>query len=136
LKYQTTVKTINIIQTNALVLQKVEIPSAVRSVEVSANGSGSALGQVSYQYHINDVEKSDILNLIVNLVTDLTYSLTLEVCVGVEGIDQSNMAVMEISTPSGYVFEDGIEYAIYESNDNIKVCQNFDCNPFWGKFLI
>lgn len=125
LKYQTTVKTININQKNALVLQKVEIPSTVRSVEISANGSGSALAQVSYQYNINDLEKSDIINLIVNLITDLNYSLILEVCVGVEGIDQSNMAVMEISTPSGYVFEDGIEYAIYESNDNIKVCQIF-----------
>jgi len=120
-KYQTTVKTININQTNSLVLQKIEIPSAVKSVEVSANGSGAALAQVSYQYNTNDVKESETIILFVNLEKDLPYSLTLEVCVGVQDIEQSNMALMEISTPSGYVFEDGMEYVIYNTNDNINV---------------
>lgn len=125
LKYQTTTKTLNIDQTNALVLQKVEIPSTVKNVEIKANGTGSALAQVSYQYNINELKESNILNLVANIVTDLTHSFTLEVCVGVQDIEQSNMAVMEISTPSGYVFQEGIEYEIYNTFENIKASQIF-----------
>jgi len=120
LKYRSNEQSLKIDQTNALVLQKVELPSNIREIEVSATGNGIAIAQISYVYHINDLKTSSIaLDAKVNSVA--RFSFDLKICVALKNLNQSNMAVMEISTPSGYVLETKSLDAVTNSSSNIKV---------------
>jgi len=121
LKYQNNVKSLNIDLKNALVLQKVELPSTIRYIEITATGSGFTVVQISYHYNINEPKKINNFILNAKISTNADYYFTLETCVGLKNMNQSNMAVMEISTPSGYVFDSESLNSIVGSLSNVKV---------------
>ncbi|KAL7026587.1 hypothetical protein ACKWTF_005088 [Chironomus riparius] len=119
-KYQNDAKSLSIDQSNSLVLQKLEFPSSLRNIEVVANGSGTALAQISYHYNIKNLKTSNIFQLNARIIDDQPYAFTIEICVGLNGMDQSNMAVLEVSAPSGYIFEAENNNNIVNSFSNIK----------------
>ena len=94
---------------NALVLQKFELPSDARDFEVTATGNGFSVLQVSYKFNVSDSgdwprfilepklqecsnENSLHLTVETNFIADATTQ-------------KSNMAVMEVSLPSGFTFD-------------------------------
>ncbi|XP_049537278.1 CD109 antigen-like [Anopheles darlingi] len=94
---------------NALVLQKLELPESIRSVEMTANGTGCALFQLSSKYHINDKESSPRFKL-EPLASKGEMESAIEISIKTSFIpsaDQpiSNMAVMEIDMLSGFIVE-------------------------------
>ena len=109
---------------NALILQKYEIPSNARDFEVIASGHGFSIMQLSYRYNVNvtgewprfvidpkvhENSNKDFLHLVVctNFVPD-------------ESTEKSNMAVMEVSLPSGFTY-DSDSLLELKSTENVKV---------------
>lgn len=121
LKYQNTVKLLNVDLKNALVLQKVELPSTIRRIEITATGSGFTIVQISYSYNIKEPKKTNNFVLTAKITSNADYFLTLEICVGLKNMNQSNMAVMEIFTPSGYIFDSESLNGVVGFYSNIKV---------------
>ncbi|XP_070508209.1 thioester-containing protein 1 allele R1-like [Chironomus tepperi] len=120
LKYQNNVKSLNVDLKNALVLQKIELPSTIRSIDITATGTGFTIVQISYHYNINEPKKTNNFILNAKVSTNADYFFTLETCVGLKNMNQSNMAVMEISTPSGYAFDSDSLNSIVGSSSNVK----------------
>ncbi|XP_050081691.1 CD109 antigen-like [Anopheles aquasalis] len=106
---QTVQRSFNVNKDNALVLQKLELPESIRSVEMTANGTGCALFQLSSKYHINDKESSPRFKL-EPLVSKGEMESAIKISITTSFIpseDQpiSNMAVMEIDMLSGFIVE-------------------------------
>ncbi|CRK99836.1 CLUMA_CG013142, isoform B [Clunio marinus] len=100
---------LNVNSDNSLILQKYELPSTVRDIEVTANGRGFGILQLSYQYNMNvtGAWPRFVLDPQVNRLSTKDF-LHLTVCTSFVPDDKnekSNMAVMEVSFPSGYTFD-------------------------------
>ncbi|XP_068084683.1 CD109 antigen isoform X2 [Anabrus simplex] len=100
---------ININKGNSMILQKQEIPSKVRELEISATGSGFAVVQVSYRYNVNvtGAWPRFTLDPQVDKNSDSNH-LQLTICsgfVGSQETNESNMAVMEVTLPSGFTVD-------------------------------
>ncbi|CAG2172079.1 unnamed protein product [Oppiella nova] len=91
--------------TNIAVLQRVDLPLMASSdVEVEARGQGSAVVQVSYEYNlaVDGEEPAFFVSAVVDKTSTQNY-LRLNVCTHYREGKESNMAVMEVELPSGYV---------------------------------
>ncbi|XP_037958206.1 CD109 antigen [Teleopsis dalmanni] len=114
----------NVNAENSLVLQTFELPNSIKNVTVTATGRGLALAQVTYKYNTNVTSAWPrfVLDPTVNRNSYSDY-LHLSACasfVPVEGgSTRSNMAVMEIYLPSGFVV-DTDTLPTLESSDRIK----------------
>ncbi|XP_035781248.1 CD109 antigen-like isoform X2 [Anopheles albimanus] len=102
-------RSFNVDKDNALVLQKLELPQSVRSVEMTANGTGCALFQLSSKYHINETESSPRFKLepfASKGETESCIKISITTCF-IPSEDQpiSNMAVMEIDMLSGFIID-------------------------------
>ncbi|XP_050081678.1 CD109 antigen-like isoform X3 [Anopheles aquasalis] len=91
---------------NGMILQKFELPSSSRNIKLTATGSGFAVVQLSYKYNMNVTGEWPrfVLDPQVNANTNPDH-LHLSVCtsfVPSGGQNVSNMAVMEVSFPSGF----------------------------------
>uniref|UniRef100_A0A1Y9H2W1 CD109 antigen n=1 Tax=Anopheles dirus TaxID=7168 RepID=A0A1Y9H2W1_9DIPT len=91
---------------NGMILQKFELPSAARTIEIQAAGSGFAVVQLSYKYNMNVTGEWPrfVLDPQVNANSNPDH-LHLSVCasfVPSAGQNVSNMAVMEVGFPSGF----------------------------------
>lgn len=101
--------TINVNTVNSLILQKHELPSNARHFEVSATGKGFSIVQISYRYNLDNSGKFPRFKL--NQTIDPTSNkefLHLHVCTNFVPDPQtqrSNMAVMEVTLPSGFTFD-------------------------------
>ncbi|KAJ9579456.1 hypothetical protein L9F63_024438, partial [Diploptera punctata] len=94
---------------NSMILQKQEFPGKVRKVDITASGTGFALVQVSYQYNLNVTGAYPLFTLDpqVDKNSDRNH-LQLSICsgfVGSQGVNESNMAVMEVTLPSGFTVD-------------------------------
>ncbi|XP_069677480.1 CD109 antigen-like isoform X2 [Periplaneta americana] len=94
---------------NAMILQKQELPAKVRKIDISASGSGFAIVQVSYRYNLNVTGAWPLFTLDpqVDKNSDRNH-LQLSICsgfVGSRGVNESNMAVMEVTLPSGFTVD-------------------------------
>ncbi|XP_032591779.2 CD109 antigen [Drosophila grimshawi] len=101
--------TIKVNPENSLVLQSHVLPGSTRKVRFTAKGQGSAMVQLSYRYNIADKEMKPAFKVRPTVKDTSSQLLSVEVCaeyVPLESSNQtsdSNMAVMEIALPSGYV---------------------------------
>ncbi|XP_055853354.1 thioester-containing protein 1 allele R1 [Episyrphus balteatus] len=101
---------LNVNAENAIVLQSYQLPATVKNLTISATGRGAALAQVSYRYNTNvtGAWPRFILDPQVNRISHADY-LHLSICtsfIPVEGgAERSNMAVMEVSLPSGFTVD-------------------------------
>ncbi|XP_062137544.1 thioester-containing protein 1 allele R1 [Drosophila sulfurigaster albostrigata] len=115
---------LNVNAENSLALQSVELPSNVKNVSVSATGRGMALAQISYKYNTNVTSAWPrfVLDPTVNRNSHADY-LHLSACasfVSVPGdAERSNMAIMEVYLPSGFVI-DTDTLPTLESSERIK----------------
>ncbi|KAG5667285.1 hypothetical protein PVAND_015271 [Polypedilum vanderplanki] len=94
---------------NALVLQKQELPSNERHFEIEATGKGFSILQISYKYNIDDSGKFPDLHSNQKLKKhQIKEFLQLSVCTSFvpdAQAEKSNMAVMEVTLPSGFTFD-------------------------------
>ncbi|CAD6997494.1 alpha-2-macroglobulin [Ceratitis capitata] len=101
-------ETIQMTQDNGLQTQSVELPQKTKSVDLSATGTGAALVQVAYQYNVFEKEKQPTFKIDTAINKEApAFKLDMEVCVQYIGEGEaSNMALLEISLPSGYVADE------------------------------
>ncbi|XP_037958081.1 CD109 antigen-like isoform X3 [Teleopsis dalmanni] len=119
---------------NALVLQTHVLPKTTRHLSYTAKGRGSAIAQLSYRYNIAEKEKkpSFTLNTKVNNAT-LPNLLVLEICAEYKPLEnaepgkESNMAVMEVSLPSGYT-ADADTLTKIDAVDRVKLAETKDAD--------
>jgi A-macroglobulin TED domain len=102
-------KTITINQANALNRQHFELPSAIGSVGVSANGKGIAVVHLGYRYTSKKLNPTPAFNLDVivssrSKVNFLSLDLSASYIVSA-GSTASNMVIIEVNLPSGYVYD-------------------------------
>ncbi|XP_073826161.1 CD109 antigen-like [Musca autumnalis] len=99
-------------QENSFILQSHVLPKATRQVcctATGAEGGGSSLIQLSYNYNLNVPEKESNFHIkCKSKVTSVSGQLALNVSAEYKpqpsvGRDETNMAVVEISLPSGYI---------------------------------
>ncbi|KAL9927453.1 CD109 antigen-like [Glossina fuscipes fuscipes] len=93
---------------NSLVLQTHVLPKSTRSLSLEAEGAGSSLIQLSYQYNLATKDDKPSFKLDIKPKILPSQQLQIEVCASYEPhvsdmILESNMAVMEVSLPSGYI---------------------------------
>jgi len=95
---------LHISQSNALVQQQLRLADNVTWVQIIATGSGSAVVQVSWQYNllVSAEEPAFFLNPILDKSSTINY-LQLSICTFYKAGEMSNMAVVEVELPSGYV---------------------------------
>lgn len=109
---------------NALVLQKFELSSDARDFEVTATGNGFSVLQISYKFNIS--ESCDRPRFILDpklqkCFNENSLHLTVETNYVADKTSQkSNMAVMEVSFPSGFTF-DSDHLPALKSIDKVKV---------------
>lgn len=100
---------LNINEDNALILQKHELPSDARNFEVNAKGRGFSILQLSYKYNLNIAGERPRFVLEPEVTKNSNKDfLQLKVCTSFvpdATADKSNMAVMEVTFPSGYTFD-------------------------------
>lgn len=94
---------------NAMILQKHELPSDARHFNVDATGSGFIVFQISYKYNLDDSVKFPRFVLKHNIEnTSNKEFLHLSACVKFVAdaeSKKSNMAVVEVTLPSGFTFD-------------------------------
>lgn len=67
---------------NVLIYQSHELPSTVRAINITANGHGFALCQLSYNYHTNRIETEPSFKLTPNILNQTNEAyLKLEICI-------------------------------------------------------
>jgi len=96
-------------QENSLVLETHDLPRSTRQIEYTAEGSGSALFSLSYQYNVADKEKKPSFAISTKVKdNELRTMVNVNVCTEFKPLEDnqqqdSNMAILEIGLPSGYV---------------------------------
>ncbi|XP_021702195.1 CD109 antigen isoform X4 [Aedes aegypti] len=91
---------------NNMILQKFELPSSAKDIDIKATGRGFAVVSLGYKYNMNVTGEWPrfVLDPQVNKNSNQDY-LHLTVCtnfVPTAGQNKSNMAVMEVGFPSGF----------------------------------
>ncbi|XP_073826189.1 thioester-containing protein 2 isoform X3 [Musca autumnalis] len=105
---ETTKDRVDVNKDNALLLQTHVLPKTTRQVSMTANGEGSCLVQLSYRYNLatkDDKPSFSIKHALKS--TPNPHQLLMNVCTEYQTpadseLQESNMAVMEISLPSGF----------------------------------
>lgn len=93
----------------ALKMQSREMPKSAREVQFSARGTGSALVQVAYRYNVATKEAEPSFRITPTIKDSPRDRLVLDICAeytpreASERGKNSNMALMEVQLPSGYV---------------------------------
>ncbi|XP_014472781.1 PREDICTED: CD109 antigen-like isoform X2 [Dinoponera quadriceps] len=99
----------NINSGNSMILQKHILPKKTRHVNITASGKGFALVQVSYQYNLNVTGAWPLFTLDPQVDKNSNANhLQLSICSGfvpTKEANESNMAVMEVSLPSGFTVD-------------------------------
>nr|XP_016940111.1 CD109 antigen isoform X3 [Drosophila suzukii] len=102
--------TIKVNPENSLVLQTHVLPKDTRKLDFTAKGTGSAMVQLSYRYNLAEKDKKPSFK-VTPTVKDSSSNqlLVVDICAEYVPLDEadkekdSNMAVMEIALPSGFV---------------------------------
>ncbi|KAH8412673.1 hypothetical protein KR009_004428, partial [Drosophila setifemur] len=110
---------------NDLLLQTVEFPQGTKSLTFEAKGTGAALIQISYQYNVVEKEPKPSFK-VETIVLPETSPAKLELSVCVDFVEEgkalaSNMAILEVSLPSGYTADEESFKDIREI-ERVRVC--------------
>ncbi|XP_034249704.1 alpha-1-macroglobulin-like isoform X2 [Thrips palmi] len=107
-----------------LVLQRHELPRSVREVELTADGTGFSLAQVSWSFNEATAGKHPLFKLRAEAAKATPITLVLRVCssfiAGPWGCE-SNMAVVEVSLPSGFAVDQDALPALKKTADVKRV---------------
>ncbi|XP_023288117.1 CD109 antigen isoform X2 [Orussus abietinus] len=106
---------------NSMILQKFVLPKKTRVVNVTATGNGFSIVQVSSSYNLNVTGAFPLFTLDPQVDKNSNANhLQLSICSGfvpTKEANESNMAVMEISLPSGFTVD-------VDSLPSLEVSQN------------
>lgn len=115
---------LSINRANSLILQKNELNSEARKFHVSAKGNGFGILNVAYRYNVDVNGESPRFMLSTKLHDNSNKNfLHLIACTSFavdDTIKRSNMAVMEIQLPSGFVFDSDTVHEV-KATRNVKV---------------
>ncbi|KAH8255371.1 hypothetical protein KR038_001683, partial [Drosophila bunnanda] len=117
--------TIAVSPENSLVLQTHVLPKTTRKVDFTAKGSGSAMVQFSYRYNLAEKEKKPSFKVTPTVKDSPNQLLVVDICAEYIPLEEgdkdkdSNMAVMEIALPSGFV-GDADSLGKIEAVDRVK----------------
>ncbi|XP_014214992.1 CD109 antigen-like isoform X2 [Copidosoma floridanum] len=102
-------KEINVNSRNFMIVQKHELLGRTRMMNITATGTGFALVQVTSRYNLNVTGAFPLFTLDPQVDTISTNDhLQLSICSGfipTKEANESNMAVMEVSFPSGFTVD-------------------------------
>uniref|UniRef100_A0A2H8TEP0 TEP1-F n=1 Tax=Melanaphis sacchari TaxID=742174 RepID=A0A2H8TEP0_9HEMI len=111
---------------NAMVMQLIELPKRTRVLNITATGTGFAVIKVSYRYNVNVTGAWPLFSLDPQVDKNSNSNhLQLSVCSGFRGGNDSNMAVMEVTLPSGFTVDNDALPSLRLSN-NIKRVETKD----------
>lgn len=120
---QGAIGTFNVSKDNSLVLQSYVLSNNTKLVDVMAKGKGSCLLQISYRFNLNSKDDEPSFTVKPSVKERKGDLLILNVIVNYIG-EESNMAVLEVSLPSGYIADkDAFEKIL--SVERIKVSYLF-----------
>uniref|UniRef100_A0AAG5DMM7 TEP1-F n=1 Tax=Anopheles atroparvus TaxID=41427 RepID=A0AAG5DMM7_ANOAO len=109
LKYQKHVKTFKMTPQDTDRTEFKDIPSDVRKMEINVAGMGFGLLDVKYEYSLDLKNYNHRFNLKLDkLNTSSNYELKLKICTSYVpklSDERSNMALVEVNFPSGYVVD-------------------------------
>ncbi|KAG4066172.1 hypothetical protein HA402_014472 [Bradysia odoriphaga] len=111
---------------NSLALQSQIISSDVQRVTMNASGKGFALFELAYQYNIEtlDLEAAFTLKPVVSLINEQHMILQITTAYvppkGKDTTERSNMVVLEIGLPSGFVVHPILLNGLKSSHGMIK----------------
>lgn len=127
LSYQATRKNIKIDESNRLNLQDFELPSVTRRIGVNANGTGIALLNVWSSYSTKSETSVEAFSIIPKLLYSKHDGIFyLKACVSsTRESSKSSMAVMEITLPSGYVYDSDLTDELIKKF-GVKVSSSFE----------
>ncbi len=101
---------INVNKKNSLVLQKQEIPSTIKTINLKALGQGLVLAQISYKFNVHKSEAREWFDIQHTLQNNSDVDkMAVKVCTKFlpgSGEKVSNMAVMEVQLPSGFSYDE------------------------------
>ncbi|XP_011502894.1 PREDICTED: CD109 antigen-like [Ceratosolen solmsi marchali] len=116
-------KEININSRNFMIVQKHILFGKTRSINITASGTGFALVQLSSRYNLNVTGAFPLFTLDPQVDTISTNDhLQLSICSGfisTKEVNESNMAVMEVSFPSGFTVDQDALPSL-ELSQNVK----------------
>nr|BAR45612.1 thioester-containing protein 1 [Scolopendra japonica] len=100
-------KIMSLTKDNDLVLYIEQIPGNVRQIDIQASGSGFGIFQVSWSYNVLTLQENPPFEVGIEINNE-NNELAVEACVNAsrylyESHGETNMAVMELALPSGYV---------------------------------
>lgn len=108
-------KNLQINRDNTMLLQRMELPGDTESIKLTATGSGVAVIQVTYFYNVRVTSPKPAFSLDPQLdATSDKNRLRLTSCLGYIGGNSSNMAVMDVSLPSGYIVDNDLIPGLYD----------------------
>lgn len=92
---------------NSKILQKLQLESDTRSVDLSAKGQGVAYFQIAYNYSMKfENETGKGFEIRANVISGAETPMVLEVCTKFDDNKvESGMALIEVELPSGYVYD-------------------------------
>ncbi|XP_016963803.3 thioester-containing protein 1 allele R1 isoform X3 [Drosophila biarmipes] len=118
--------TIKVNPENSLVLQTHVLPKDTRKLDFTAKGTGSAMVQLSYRYNLAEKDKKPSFKVTPTVKDSASNQLlVVDICAEYVPLDEadkekdSNMAVMEIALPSGFV-GDADSLGKIEAVDRVK----------------
>ncbi|XP_076095866.1 CD109 antigen-like [Mytilus galloprovincialis] len=91
----------NVNNQNALVLQNKDIPNTVKSVTVTASGSGWCMVEAVVSFNVNEQLRDPAFYLTTSILNDSTKGFKLKACFRWLKVGQSTMGILEITLPSG-----------------------------------
>jgi CD109 antigen len=105
--------TFDISKENMLVLQQSELSErgfekefeALKTVNVKAVGTGSAVVQVAWQYNVVKEDENKFFDVETEVTQLGKSSVSLKVCTRLTSGGDTNMAIVSIETPSGFEFD-------------------------------
>ncbi|XP_016962296.1 CD109 antigen [Drosophila biarmipes] len=124
-------KTIEVTPRNELTMQTHQLPNTAKVVTMSAAGQGRAQVQLSYRYNVDSKEPSPSFKLTINPRKSEKYRLALDICGEYTPVTASdkgkptNMALMQVQLPSGYV-SDPESFADIKAISDVKSVETKD----------
>nr|BAR45594.1 thioester-containing protein 1 [Niponia nodulosa] len=111
---------------NAMVLQREELPPETRNVSIKAEGKGVGIVQITWSYNLDNKTQSPVFEITPTVKKASDDSFDLIVCAVYDDEDHSsNMAVIEMNMPSGYVV-DGESLPQVGKQDRLKRVDTVD----------
>jgi len=107
-KYEGGSDKFNVNNENAIVLQEAFLPEATRNVGLDVNGEGTALASLTWSYYVEEKMAEPSFTINAKVETKSPKAETIQLTISTSFLrpnKPSNMAIMEINLPSGYVFD-------------------------------